>query len=80
MSTLIHRNIPDAWGQNLYRNDPALTWLLNIYLSSSRWRTTPKPLMLWWRFSKRRDKQRTGNQPRDIKRANTAEGGNPWLS
>lgn len=35
MSTSIHRNIPDAWGQNSYLNDPSLGQLLSIYLPAS---------------------------------------------
>ena len=32
MNELIHRNIPDSWGQNSYQNDPTLSQLLDIYL------------------------------------------------
>ncbi|MGP8291437.1 acyl-CoA dehydrogenase family protein [Vreelandella zhanjiangensis] len=35
MSTPIHRNIPDAWGQNSYCKDPGLAQLLDIYLPAS---------------------------------------------
>ena len=35
MSEMIHRNIPDSWGQNSYHNDPTLSQLLDLYLPTA---------------------------------------------
>ncbi len=35
MNDMIHRNIPDSWGQNSYHNDPTLSQLLDLYLPTA---------------------------------------------
>lgn len=35
MNEMIHRNIPDSWGQNSYQSDPTLSQLLDIYLPTA---------------------------------------------